>query len=108
MMPDVNVHGNRNQWLNLAALIKNAADDEIDANANPGNKYRYQANRTFIIGRLKRVFPKCLFGLCDIDVIDQIYTEALSRKSQIQLGRRHKRPRIERRRKHFRNNKVTI
>ena len=93
---------------NLAALIKNAADDEIDAKANPGNKYRYQANRTFIIGRLKRVFPKCLSGLCDIDVIDQIYTEALSRKSQIQPGRRHKRPRIERRRKHFRNNKVTI
>ena len=93
---------------NLAALIKNAADDEIDANANPRNKYRYQANRTFIIGRLKRIIPKCLAGLCDIEIIDQIYTEALSRKSQMQPGRRQKRARIERKRKHFRNNKVTI
>ena len=93
---------------NLAALIKNAADDEIDANANPRNKYRYQANRTFIIGRLKRIIPKCLARLCDIEIIDQIYTEALSRKSQMQPGRRQKRARIERKRKHFRNNKVTI
>lgn len=93
---------------NLASLIKNAADDEIDANANPGNRYRYQANRTFIIGRLKRLFPKCLAGLCDVEVIEQIYTDALSRKSQIQPGRRQKRPRIERQRKHFRNSKVTV
>lgn len=93
---------------NLASLIKNAADDEIDANASPGNRYRYQANRTFIIGRLKRIFPKCLAGLCGMEMIDQIYTEALSRKSQIQPGRRQKRPRIDRRRRHFRNSKVTI
>jgi hypothetical protein len=93
---------------NLASLIKNAADDEIDNKANPGNKYRYQANRTFIIGRLKKIFPKCLAGMCDIEVIEQIYNEALSRKSQIQPGRRLKRSHIERRRKHFRNSKVTI
>ena len=93
---------------NLASLIKNAADDEIDSNAHPGNRYRYQANRTFIIGRLKRLFPKCLVGLCDIEIIEQIYNEALSRKSQIQPGRKQKRPRIERRRTHFRNSKATI
>ena len=32
---------------NLASLIKNEADERIDGSANPGNKYRYQANRTF-------------------------------------------------------------
>ena len=93
---------------NLASLIKNAADDEIDSRANPGNRYRYQANRTFIIGRLKRLFPKVLFGLCDVSVIDKIFDEALTRKSQIQPGRKRQRRRIDGRRKHFRNSKTTI
>ena len=93
---------------NLSALIKNDADETIDKTANATNKYRYQANRTFIIGRIKKIFPKILAGVCDLSSIDQIFNDALKRKSQIQPGRKQKRPRIERKRKHFRNNKATV
>lgn len=92
----------------LSALIKNDADETIDKTANATNKYRYQANRTFIIGRIKKIFPKILAGVCDLSSIDQIFNDALKRKSQIQPGRKQKRPRIERKRKHFRNNKATV
>lgn len=93
---------------NLSSLIKNEADDEIAATANPENNYRYQANRTFIIGRLKRLFPKIILGICDIATIDKIYSEALKRRSQIQPGRKQKRRRIDAHRKHFNNMKVTL
>ena len=55
---------------NLASLIKNTADEKIATNAKPTNKYRYQANRTFIIGRIRKLFPKILVGIYDISVID--------------------------------------
>ncbi|MCR5610158.1 MAG: IS4 family transposase [Lachnospiraceae bacterium] len=93
---------------NLSALIKNDADETIDKTANSTNKYRYQANRTFIIGRIKRVFPRILAGVCMLSSVDRIIDEALKRKSQIQPGRKQKRPRIERKSKHFRHNKVTV
>lgn len=93
---------------NLASLIKNDADERIDASANPGNKYRYQANRTFIIGRVKKLFPKILAGIFDISKIDQVLDEAVKRKSQIQPGRKQKRRRIDARLKHFKNMKTTI
>ena len=43
---------------NLASLIKNEADEEIQISAKSTNKFRYQANRAFIIGRIKVLFPK--------------------------------------------------
>ena len=55
---------------NLASLIKNAADAKIANDAKSTNKYRYQANRTFIIGRIRKLFPKILAGICNISVID--------------------------------------
>jgi len=93
---------------NLASLIKNAADEMIDSNAKPTNKYRYQANRTFIIGRIKKLFPKILAGIYDISAIDLLFYDAVKCKSQLQPGRKCKRPRIERKRKHFNNRKVTV
>lgn len=93
---------------NLSALIKNAADEEIAKDAKTGNKYKYQANRTFIVGRVKRYFSRIILGLEDINCIEKIFREACKCKSQIQPGRSFKRPRIERDRKHFRNRKVTI
>ena len=47
---------------NLSSLIKGSADDEIEANSNPSNKYRYKSNRSFIIGQMKHMLPKMLFG----------------------------------------------
>ena len=93
---------------NLASLIKNAADEMIDSNAKPTNKYRYQANRTFIIGRIKKLFPKILAGIYDISAIDLLFYDAVKCKSQLQPDRKCKRPRIERKRKHFNNRKVTV
>lgn len=45
---------------NLASLIKNEADEEIQISAKSTNKFRYQANRAFIIGRIKSIVPKIL------------------------------------------------
>ena len=93
---------------NLASLIKATVDEQIDKNQNPHNKYRYQANRTFIIERIKKLFPKTILGTRDISVIDQIVEESYKRRSQIQPNRKNKRPRIERKRKHYINNKQTL
>lgn len=39
---------------NLSSLIKNQADEEIDKSNKSTNKYRYQANRSFVINRVKK------------------------------------------------------
>ena len=38
---------------NLAAMVKSAADRHIDEHSDQKNKYRYQANRAYILGRMK-------------------------------------------------------
>ena len=43
---------------NLSSLVKNQADEEIQSTYKRTNQYRYQANRSFIIGHLKSLFPK--------------------------------------------------
>ena len=48
---------------NLSSLIKNQVDEEIQITAKSTNKYRYQANRAFIIGRVKTIVPKILSNL---------------------------------------------
>ncbi len=45
---------------NLSSLIKNNADDMITTCAKASNRHRYQANRSFIIGRIKTVLPRIL------------------------------------------------
>ena len=47
----------------LSSLIKNDVDEKIEISAKDTNKYRYQANRAFIIGRIKKLLPQIL---CDI------------------------------------------
>ena len=58
---------------NLASLIKNEADEEIQISAKSTNKFRYQANRAFIIGRIKSIVPKILCGLFELSIIEQLY-----------------------------------
>ena len=72
---------------NLVSLIKNNADEEIDITSKSSNKYRYQANRAFIIGRIKIIFPKILCGLSELSVIEKLYKEAVRCRSQILPGR---------------------
>lgn len=94
---------------NLSALIKNYVDDTIDASKNPANKYRYQANRSFIIGQLKKIIPKILCEILDISIINNLIENAYHSRSQIQPGRSFKRKRNKAiGRTHFNNKKVAF
>ena len=93
---------------NITALIKNYVDSRIDESANPKNKNRYQANRSFIAGRLKKTLPMSLFLPGKEHLIDDLIDFAFKCRSQIQPGRssvRRKQNGV--RRTHFRNRKVT-
>lgn len=76
---------------NLSSLIKNQADEEIEISAKSSNKYRYQANRAFIISFIKRLLPKILCTISNIDEINKLYSEAVRNRSQIMPGRTFKR-----------------
>ena len=94
---------------NLSSLIKNQVDEELRITAKSTNKHRYQANRAFIIGRLKTLFPKILCSLLDAAVIEQLYQEALRCRSQVLPGRSYQRKKIKAKgRTHFRNLKSTF
>lgn len=94
---------------NIASLIKNEADLAIESISKTSNKYRYQANRTFIIGKILKLLPKIICNMLSLDYIDVLYKEALRNKSQIIPGRKYKRKRnIAMGRTHFRNKKSTI
>ena len=94
---------------NLSSLIKNQVDEEIRITAKSTNKYRYQANRAFIIGRIKTIVPKILSNLFDLYVIDRLYKESLRCRSQIMPGRTFRRKKNKAiGRTHFNNKKVAF
>ena len=91
---------------NLSALIKGSADEVIDATSNPKNKYRYQSNRSFILGQMKLQLPKMIFGIAPLSEIDNILNDACIAKSQIQPFRKFKRKsKKDNKRTHFKNRK---
>ena len=92
---------------NITALIKKHVDSNIDRTSNPKNKFRYQANRSFITGRIKRTLPISLFIPDKIHLIDELIDLAFRCRSQIQPGRSTERRKQNGvRRTHFRNRKV--
>ena len=94
---------------NLSSLIKNQVDEEIQITAKSTNKYRYQANRAFIIGRVKTIVPKILCNLFDLSALDILYKESLRCRSQIMLGRTFRRKKNKAiGRTHFNNKKVAF
>ena len=94
---------------NLSSLIKNQVDEEIQITAKSTNKYRYQANRAFIIGRIKTIVPKILCNLFDLSAIDRLYKESLRCRSQIMPGRTFRRKKNKAiGRTHFNNKKVAF
>ena len=94
---------------NLAALIKNEADEEIQISAKSTNKFRYQANRAFIIGRIKSIVPKILCGLFELSIIEQLYTDAVRCRSQLLPGRSFPRKKLKSKgRSQFRNKKASF
>ncbi len=95
---------------NIAAMIKRAADSEIEKTANADNKYRYQSNRSFIIGRIKWFLPRFVSGDFDISILKDIFEGACANRSQIQPDRKCKRHKksSSTERKHFNNRKQTV
>ena len=94
---------------NLSSLIKNQVDEEIQITAKSTNKYRYQANRAFIIGRIKTIVPKILCNLFDLSALDILYKESLRCRSQIMPGRTFRRKKNKAiGRTHFNNKKVAF
>lgn len=93
---------------NLCSLIKNSADEEINSSTKPASKNRYQSNRAFIIGRLKKLLPRMLFLDNDIGLmIDELISIASKYRSQIQPNRSTYRKKSNKGRTHFRNRKYT-
>ena len=89
---------------NLTSLIKGSVDDIIDTKMKNTTKHRYQANRSFIIGRIKKILPRILCSLTDISAIDDLTVASAKVKSMIQPGRKCKRRNLKQiRRKHFPN-----
>ena len=94
---------------NLSSLIKNEVDEEINITSKSSNKYRYQANRAFIIGQMKLILPKILCCMYDLSAIDRLYTDALRCRSQIMPGRSFRRKKNKAKgRTHFNNQKVSF
>ena len=94
---------------NLSSLIKDQVDEEIQITAKSTNKYRYQANRAFIIGRIKTIVPKILSNLFDLSAIDRLYKDSLRCRSQIIPGRTFRRKKNKAiGRTHFNNKKVAF
>lgn len=97
---------------NLSALVKSAADKQIEeeAKSKPKNKYRYQANRAFIIGRMKWFISRFIAKVCELSVLDEIFEDACANRSQIQPNRHDKRKirNSDRERKHNLNRKPAV
>jgi hypothetical protein len=88
--------------------VKVAADTQIDDNANPDNKYRYQANRAYIIGRMKDILVPVICNEREMSEFDTLFRSACKFRSQIQPGRNTPRKRVKNDRTHFRNRKTAV
>lgn len=93
---------------NLASLVKSSADAVIKANANPENEFDYQANRAFIIGRLKKIIVPDILVRKDWAAVDRLFLKASQYKSQIQPDRNTPRKKIKKDRNHFKNRKTAV
>lgn len=96
-------------FMNICALIKSDADEKIsEIQKDTANKYHYQANRAFLIGRLQKHLAHLLSGFKDINYwVETLFEQAIKRRSQLQPDRKCKRPRIQLRRRHCNNRKTT-
>ena len=95
-------------YSNLVSLAKSHADTEIEQAAKPDNKFRYQANRAYIIGRMKKILVPVLCGSMPDTEFDSLFLTACRNHSQCQPGRKDERKRIKRERTHFNNRKTVV
>lgn len=75
-------------YSNLCAIVKNDADEKIATSSRPDNKYQYQANRSYIIGRIKYLVTRLLCGPFQRSVICDLFRSATRHRSQIQPDRK--------------------
>ena len=94
---------------NLSSLIKNDVDQQLRISSKSSNKHRYQANRSYIIGRMKKIFPQILSRKTSLSSIDSLFLDACRCRSQILPGRSFRRKKNKAKgRTHFRNLKVSF
>lgn len=95
---------------NICSLLKADADALIEKEtACKKNKYKYQADRAFLIGRVKKWLVRLLFEEEDIaGKLEEIVKEASKRRSQIQPNRKCKRPKMQLRFRHLKNRKTCV
>lgn len=95
-------------YANLTSLIKASADDKIAENPNPKSRFRYQANRAYIIGRMRKILVPALCRSKFFIEFDKLFEKACKTCSQIQPGRKDPRNHIKDRRTHFNNRKTAL
>ena len=95
-------------FANLAAIVKADADEQIRKDTRSSNKYKYQARRSYIIGRIKDLAPKFLIRSISPPEVASLFTKASKKRSQIQPGRTFERKRRNRNRKHYENRKTVV
>ena len=94
---------------NLSSLIKNDVDQQLRISSKSSNKHRYQANSSYIIGRMKKIFPQILSCKTSLSSIDSLFLDACRCRSQILPGRSFRRKKNKAKgRTHFRNLKVSF
>ena len=94
---------------NLSSLIKNEVDQKLRISSKSSNKHRYQANSSYIIGRMKKIFPQILSCKTSLSSIDSLFLDACRYRSQILPGRSFRRKKNKAKgRTHFRNLKVSF
>ena len=103
-------------WHLSSIIMANFCDDfkstlKLGAyvSSRSSNKYRYQANRAFVIGRIKRILPKILCGILKLPSIDLLFQDSLRCRSQIIPGRSFRRKKNKTKgRTHFNNQKAAF
>ena len=89
----------------IELFLDNLGNQELDNLRD----HKHQANRAFIIGRIKTIVPKILCNLFDLSVIDRLYKESLRCRSQIMPERTFRRKKNKAiGRTHFNNKKVAF
>lgn len=76
-------------YSNLCAIVKNDADEKIATSSRQDNEYKYQANRSYIIGRVKYLTTRLLCGIFQRNLIPDLFRSASRHKSQVQPGRKY-------------------
>ena len=95
---------------NLVSILKSDVDSEIaEQDKDTQNKYRYQANRSFLINRMNKYVIKILTGAVKAEeTIQRIISSAVKVRSQKQPDRKYSRKKKQSRRKHHNNRKPCL